>query len=50
MTKAEVIRLLREQGQRGTDPEVINYLLARLVRLDFDDAYTHREKRPPAEH
>ncbi len=36
MTKDDVIRILRKQGQRGTDQEVIDYLLARLERLSLD--------------
>jgi len=36
LTKAEVIGILRQQGQRGTDSEVIDYLLARLERLSLD--------------
>ncbi len=36
MTKADVISILRQQGQRGTDQEVIDYLLARLERLSLD--------------
>ena len=36
MTKADVIRILRQQGQRGTDQEVIDYLLAQLARLSLD--------------
>ena len=36
MTKADVIRILRQQGQRGTDQEVIDYLLSRLERLSLD--------------
>ncbi len=36
MTKADVIRTLRQQGQRGTDQEVIDYLLAQLARLSSD--------------
>ncbi len=38
MTKADVIRILRQQGQRGTDQEVIDYLLARVARLSLNDA------------
>jgi len=34
--KADVISILRQQGQRGTDQEVIDYLLAQLVRLSVD--------------
>ena len=37
MTKADVISILRKQGQRGTDQEVIAYLLAQLARLSSDD-------------
>ncbi len=36
MTKADVISVLRQQGQRGTDQEVIDYLLAQLARLSSD--------------
>jgi len=36
MTKADVISTLRQQGQRGTDQEVIDYLLAQLARLSSD--------------
>ncbi len=36
MTKADVISILRQQGQRGTDQEVIDYLLAQLARLSSD--------------
>ncbi len=36
MTKTDVISILRQQGQRGTDQEVIDYLLARLERLSLD--------------
>ncbi len=35
MTKAEVINILRQQGQRGTYSEVIDYLLAQLARLSL---------------
>ena len=35
MTRAEVINILRQQGQRGTDSEVIDYLLAQLARLSL---------------
>ena len=33
MTKADVISILRQKGQRGTEEEVIAYLLAQLERL-----------------
>ncbi len=36
MTKSDVISILRQQGQRGTDQEVIDYLLAQLARLSSD--------------
>jgi len=36
MTKADVISILRQKGQRGTDQEVIAYLLAQLERLSLD--------------
>jgi hypothetical protein len=36
MTKADVISILRQRGQRGTDQEVIAYLLAQLERLSSD--------------
>ena len=36
MTKADVISILRKRGQRGTDQEVIAYLLAQLARLSSD--------------
>jgi len=36
MTKADVVSVLRQKGQRGTDQEVIDYLLARLDRLSLD--------------
>ena len=36
MTKTDVIRILRQRGQRGTDQEVIAYLLAQLARLSSD--------------
>ncbi len=36
MTKADVISVLRQQGQRVTDQEVIDYLLAQLARLSSD--------------
>ena len=36
MTKADVISILRQQGQRGTDSEVIDYLLSQLARLSLD--------------
>ena len=35
MTKADVISILRQKGQRGTDQEVIAYLLAQLDRLSL---------------
>ncbi len=35
MTKTDVISILRQQGQRGTDQEVIDYLLAQLARLSL---------------
>ena len=36
MTKADVINILRQRGQRGTDQEVIAHLLAQLERLSSD--------------